>query len=367
MTISVPTLKQNRSQRSVRRNRRSRADVVWAIVSLFVLQIGFATALNTCLVNLDDGTTFASKSAQFRGQLENADQDSFVIAAFGSSRVMNGFDAAGMESQVSENRGGRTVVYNFGVPGGGNIYTFLSIEKLIQQGVRPDLILVEVYPILLRHGSEQDWFAGNEMRSKSFDNTERYGVKPVSRPWFEEWLFPWHTYRFFVLNRVAPALLPMDLRENWAQKADEHGWVSVDKQPVTETVDLQVAQFQRCIDEFDLSPDTCRAVRDTIALCKQNNIQCKLLWMPEPEGIRNGYRPDVESQITGFFDKLEAEFGVQRIIARDWVDDRGFYDTCHLNREGAVWFTQRLSNQAISNLPMDSIAGSGSFSSATLR
>lgn len=367
MAITVQHSNKNRSQRSVHRNRRSRADVVWAIASLLVLQLGFATAINTGLVQLDDGTTFASKSDQFQNQLTLVENDSLVVAAFGSSRIMNGFDAAGMENRLSEGRNGRTVVYNFGVPGGGNIYTFLSIEKLIAEGVRPDLILVEVYPILLRQGSEQDWFAGNEMRSKSFENAERYGIQTVSRPWYEEWLFPWHTYRFFVLNRVAPKLLPMDLRENWAQTSDEHGWVSVDKQPNLKTVDKQVEQFRQCIDEFELSPDTCRALRDTVAMCEQYNIQCKLLWMPEPEGIRNVYRPEVESQITEFFDKLQAEFGVQRIIARDWVNDDGFYDMCHLNREGATRFTNQLSTYALSNLPMKGIAGSPRLKSPTLR
>lgn len=367
MTLSFEPRKSNRSQRQDRRKRRSRADVVWAIASVFVLQLGFAIALNTGLVNLDDGTTFASKAVQFQDQLNLAGADSFVVAAFGSSRMMNGFDAAGMESRLDESYGGRTVVYNFGVPGGGNVYTCLSIEKLIEQGIRPDLILVEIYPILLRQGSEQDWFAANEMRSKSFENPERYGIKTVSRPWFEEWLFPWHTYRFFVLNRVAPKLLPMDLRENWAQNGDEHGWVSVDKLPELENSEKQVEQFQRCIDEFELSPDTCRAVRDTVALCQQNNIQCQLVWMPEPNGIRNGYSVKVESEITRFLDQLESEFGVQRIVARDWVNDKGFYDMCHLNRDGAVRFTQRLSSYALSNLPVEGVAGSTEMTSATRR
>ncbi len=200
------------------RQRNHRAEVVWAIISFLVLQIGFAASLKTGLIRLDGGTTFASKAAQFQQQLNLAEDNSLVVAAFGSSRIMNGFDAAGLERHLDQLRPQRHVVYNFGVAGGGNIYSFLSLEKLIAAGVKPDLILLEIYPALLRPGGEQQWFAANEMRSKSFENTERYGIKSVSRPWYQEWLFPWHTYRYFVLNQIAPKLLPMDLRENWRNR-----------------------------------------------------------------------------------------------------------------------------------------------------
>ena len=347
------TLKQKLPSPNVDRRRRRqrdhRAEVIWTLVSFLVLQFSFAISLKTGLVKLDRGTTFASKEAQFQRQLELAEKDAVVVAAFGSSRMMNGFDAASLERHLSEVREGQAVVYNFGVAGGGNIYSFLSLEKLIADGVKPDLILLEVYPGLLRPGGEQQWFAGNEMRSKSFENTERFGIKSVSRPWYQEWLFPWHTYRYFVLNQFAPKLLPMDLRENWAKQADEHGWIAVDHLPVEETVNKQLARLKGCFDAFELSPESTRAIRDTLTLCEQHDIGCRLVWMPEFEGVRQQYPPIVANKVNQFLSELESEFGVACVVARDWIDDNGFYDSCHLNRDGATRFTQQLASQTFNS------------------
>lgn len=335
------------ASRRLRRRRNHRAEVIWAILSFIGIQVAFAAAIKTELIQLDGGTTFASKSAQFHSRLENVGDNSFVVAAFGSSRMMNGFDAAGLEKSLTDVGNGETVVYNFGVPGGGNIYSYLSLEKLISTGIKPDLILVEVYPPLLRPNGEQEWFAGNEMRSKSFEQTERYGIEEVSRPWYQEWLFPWHTYRYYVLNRVAPKLLPMALRENWAQQADQHGWIAVDHLPREEKVTKQLNGFRGSFKAFELSPDSCRAVNDTLRLCELHNIQCKLIWMPEFERIREEYPTTVESVINEFLCNLKAEYGVDNIVARDWIDDNGFYDSCHLNRAGATRFTKQLTNQKL--------------------
>ena len=348
MNSSNQNSKYNHASRRLRRQRKQRAEVVWAIISFLLLQIGFAAAIKTELIELAGGTTFASKSAQFQNRLENAGEDAFVVAAFGSSRIMNGFNAAGLQSQIDGVHGGRTVVYNFGVPGGGNIYSHLSLETLIAAGIRPDLILVEVYPPLFRPGAELERFAKHETRFKSFDNTERYGIEPVSRPWYREWLFPWHTYRFFVLNRIAPKLLPMGLRENWTQQADGHGWIAVDHLPVEKKVNMQLKGFRSGLKAYELSPDSCRAVRDTLKLCEQHNIHCKLVWMPEFERIRQEYPAAVETKISEFLDSLKAEFGIDSIIARDWIDDNGFYDSCHLNRDGATRFTKLLVNKKLS-------------------
>ncbi len=356
--MKISTQKPNPALRRVHRQRHRRAEVVWAIISFLILQIGFAASIKTGLIRLDGGTTFSSKAAQFQQRLELADRDTLVVAAFGSSRIMNGFDAAGLERQLNQLRQNRHVVYNFGVAGGGNIYSYLSLEKLIAAGVKPDLILLELYPALLRPCGEQEWFASNEMRSKSFENTERYGIKSVSRPWYQEWLFPWHTYRFFVLNQIAPKLLPMELRENWAQQADEHGWIAVDHLPVEETVNKQLNRFRGCLDSFELSPDSCRAVRDTLRLCEQHRIQCKLVWMPEFTRIRKQYPPIVAVKINQFLQELETEFGVGSIVARDWIDDQGFYDSCHLNREGATRFTKRLAQKEFAMVPIEPIARS---------
>lgn len=340
------------------RQSQKRTEVYWALTAFFLLQFGLGVAIKTDTVKLGDGTTFAAKTEKFQNQLALMDDDPIIVLAFGSSRIMNGFDAGSLVTPISEASGRRAVVHNFGISGCGNIYSFLALEKLIAQGVEPDLVMVEFYPRFLVQGAEREWFQANEIRSRNFDKTERYGIEEVSRSWTEEWLAPWHTHRFNILNRVEPKLLPMKLRENWAQNSDEHGWIAVDRplQPVQ--LETQVERFQKTVSSFQLGGYSCQALKDTISLCQQHNIECALVWMPETRPIRNEYHPQMKSEVYEFLDELGRERGVQIVNSRDWVEDWGFYDSCHLNRNGAIQFTKQLSLQALPTLQTRAIARS---------
>ncbi len=312
---------------------------------LIVLQVGLAVAIKTGLVNLEDTTNFASKLRYFKKQLAASPEDVVVALAFGSSRVMNGFNAGGLAEQLGERTGHQALVYNFGVTGSGNIYSHLSLERIIDEGIRPDLVFVEVYPGFLVPNSESEWFKANELRSKNFENTQRYGIESVSRPWYSEWLASWHTYRFNILSCIAPKLLPMRLRENWAVEADAFGWVAVDRGLDRQLCEKQIQRFAQIADPYHIGGHSCQALRDTLVLCNQLGIQCVLIWLPEPEGIRKNYRPEIVPGIESFLADLRREYKFETVMSWDWVHDGGFYDSAHLNRRGAEEFTRRLAKR----------------------
>lgn len=325
-----------------RRVRTRRADLIWSIVMLLVLQVGFALAMRTGVVKLEDSTNFACKLNRFEAQLASSADDAFVALAFGSSRVMNGVDAGYLTDHLSSRAGRPAVAYNFGVMGSGNIYTYLSLEKIVNEGICPDLVFVEVYPRFLVQDSETKWFTANELRSKNFENTARYGIQPVNRPWYREWLASWHTYRFNILNCISPKMLPMKLRENWAVAADEFGWVAVDRALNHQHLEKQIDEFAKISGRYHLGGHSCQALKDTLALCRDKGIQCVLVWMPEPSGIRKNYRPEIVPAVESFLADLKQEFDFQTVMSRDWVPDAGFYDSTHMNRKGADEFTEKL-------------------------
>ncbi len=346
-----------------RRIRQKRADVQWAIAMFLILQIGFSLAIRAKMVRMEDSTTFASKFDRFQHQLDAASDDSFVALAFGSSRVMNGLDAGYLADRLSDKSGRPTIAYNFGVSGCGNIYAFLSLEKILHHGITPDVVFVEVYPGLLVPNAEKEWFRANELRSKNFENTERYGIQPVARPWYREWLASWHTYRFDVLNCISPKLLPMALRENWAQNADEHGWVAVDRHIDQHQNNNESSEPAKKQLDYHPGGSSCQALRDTLKLCRENGIECRLVWLPEPAAFRSIYYPESVDAICSFLSKLDQEFGFATIVSRDWVGEDGFYDITHLNQVGAKEFTGKLANEFLRASEREMVArdvGSGS-------
>ena len=104
-----------------------------------------------------------------------------------------------------------------------------------------------------------------------------------------------------------------------------------------------------------------------LTLCRELDIQCKLVWMPEYEEIRSQYHPFVESKVERFLAKLKQEFGVESIKAREWVDNLGFYDGFHLNRAGAKQFTQELFANALAKDESSRIARQPSVSTKVIR
>jgi len=339
--------KQSPKKSRQQRNRCRRSDVLWAIAFFLLLQFGLAGAIELGIVKLDDATTFATKARLLEEKLNQSQDQPFITLAFGSSRMMNGLDAGSLMEPLRNASGQTSIAYNFGISGCGNIYSFLALEKLINNGIRPDLVLIEMYPTFLTEGSERAWFKANEMRSKNFADTERYGIADVSRPLYQQWLLPWHTYRFNILNRFAPKLVPMSLRENWARRADEFGWIAVDKSLGRAKLEEQVQSFATGTQRFELGGHSCQALRDSIALCQANGIECGIVWMPEPAEIRNVYSDEMTDQVDAFVENLKSEFNMQFVNARDWIANEGFYDGCHLNRNGAMEFTSKLSSEAV--------------------
>src|SRR5205809_1665365 len=71
------------------------------------------------------------------------------VVMIGSSRTAFGLDSELVSDALSCQQGYPVVVYNFGLHGAGPCATMLSLRRLLEDGIRPDLLLVEVLPFRL--------------------------------------------------------------------------------------------------------------------------------------------------------------------------------------------------------------------------
>jgi hypothetical protein len=107
------------------------------------------------------------------------------------------------------------------------------------------------------------------------------------------------------------------------------------------------AHYGPSLADWNPGPAPARALRDTLALCRDRGIAVGLLLMPESSAFRALYSEPVRERLNAFLAGVCAEFGCPLIDAREWVDSAGFSDGHHLLRAAGVAFTDRLTTEAI--------------------
>jgi hypothetical protein len=324
--------------------------VVFAAVQVALLSMSAFTRTIT-----DPG--YADKERRLRRLEESAPAGAPRVVLLGTSRAGNGF-AAGRVQQAAAGAGRPAVVFNFGVPGGGPVTHLLYLRRLLADGHRPDLLLLEVLPPLLAETPdgphEVNLLSGDRLSREELDAVAAYGFPAgrVRRQWAEAAVAPLHAHRFKMVSRVSPDSLPWPLRCDWGRTEDPNGWSPANVKDLTpELVAYAVAatadQYGRLLERELPAGPAAAALRDTLALCRDESIPVALVIFPEGASFRALYPPQADVKLTRFLEGLRAEFGCPVIDARTWMADDRFLDGHHLRREAALAFTDRLAAEFI--------------------
>lgn len=343
-------------------NRRlthcARADVIWSLVLFAVGQIGLALAIEAWLPGLRD-PRYASRAGQLIRRTTGDAPRPLSIVMLGSSRVQDGFNASDLEAQISRELERPLVVFNFGIPAAGPVANLLHFERLIAAGVKPDLLLVEVAPMLMGGmgdvAQESGYFSADRLWRAELELVERYGLPAgeLRRQWWQNWFVPCHAHRAAIASRLFPDMLPPWLRLDGDRQVDASGWRLRNAQPLTAEdrrrgIEYAWKDFGVPLQTFQVCEAACRAQRDLLARCREQQIAAALIWMPEATLFQSWYPPTVEQDVREQLDALCQEFDIPLINARDWVADDDFVDGQHLRHVGAERFTERLAQKVLS-------------------
>src|SRR5262249_20750589 len=144
-----------------------------------------------------------------------------LVVALGSSRTQMGFRPAALPGD-----GDTLVAFNFGLVGAGPVTQLLCLRRLLDHGVRPDLLLVEVLPALLHQegpGTERAALNRNRLGWRDWRRVGAYfpGSRAEYRRWRRAQLAAWFTHRTGILSCWAPGLLPWEVRQDgWKRYTD---------------------------------------------------------------------------------------------------------------------------------------------------
>jgi hypothetical protein len=336
---------------AVRWTTRSRASFGWALLFFAAAQLLLAVAMERRVPQWRD-REYGWKLARLRQRLARHPGRPLALM-LGSSRTVYGFQAGCCDALRGP--GGEPFVgFNFGVAAAGPLREYLCLQSLLDEGVRPGLLLVEVLPPLLNEPGpdrvcEENWLYVPSLAAADVLRLRPYDSRPgrLLRTWLRSRLVPWHAHRARLLEGWSR---PWHSREEGAgplARMDRSGWIAPEWERVGDEkrrreTERARRQYAGAFADFRLGGGPAQALRDLLARCRAEQIRVALVLMPEGTTFRGWYPPGMEAAVRHFLEQLQDGYGVAVIDARRWVDDEDFWDAHHLLPAGAAAFSRRL-------------------------
>ncbi len=268
-----------------------------------------------------------------------------LLVALGSSRTEQGFRPSRLQSSGP-------MFYNLARGGSSPLLYLVTLRRLLADGVRPDGLLVEVFPPALVEGEESAIVYKPTLRD--WPLLRRYPFQTRTwTAWLQDRLLLWYKYRSGFLASLAPELLPAQARWGehlWDYRGGE--WRSVGERiSIQERRRLIVdarRRYARSLNHFRIDADADRALRELLDTCRAQDIAVVLFLMPESDEFRAWYPPEARRRLSAYLAALQNEYGLASIDARDWFDKGEFSDGHHLLKRSAVTFTHRFAREVVS-------------------
>jgi hypothetical protein len=341
--------------RPANRRKAPRA-LAWGLALFAAVQLGLGLA-SELYPRIRD-PLYGDKLVKLKQRLPDSGRPPTVVM-LGSSRTGLAFHGKRVEEHLAAELGRPAVAFNYGIPASGPVTHLVYLNRLLADGVVPDLLLVEVLPSMLADipaaPLERNWFYADRLTYAEQDLVIRHGYPAgeVRERWWKSVLVPGYTLRFQVMSRLAPSWIPWQLRFDWSRGADECGWgttvtQSIAADDLAKGVARARAEYAPVLADLHPGGPSARALEELLTVCRQRGVPVRLVLMPEGSVFRTYYGPGVNDRLTAFLADLTDRAGLPPVTdARGWLPDDAFYDSHHMFAAGAEAFTDRLTREVI--------------------
>jgi hypothetical protein len=330
----------------------------WGAATFVVAQLALAVGFHRWLPESRD-PAYGAKVKQLHDRLRQSSTPPELVVMLGSSRTAYGFDGSLLEADLSADAGRPVIVYNLGRMGGGPIAESVYLQRLLADGIRPTLLLVEVPPyVLSREGSAHE---AESLQVGPLDPIERellHRLGEEAEDGLPQWVdraVPIYSRRRVILYKLSPSLLGRDVRamcrSQWWRQLNASGWSPLERPGAHQAIEDAhmrsaeplIARLQGIQPSDDLP--ACRALEYVVQLAHQERIPVALVVMPEGPRLRQAYPEASWDRIWAYLQDLGARSGSPVINAREWIAAEDFADPDHLGPSGARLFTERLGRE----------------------
>jgi hypothetical protein len=330
------------------RRRKARATVFCGVGFVLAALLGMAAAVETAAPHWRD-PEYGHRLRQVRA-LRAAHPGRPLVVALGSSRTQMGVSPADMGLADEP---GSPLVYSFGRSGAGPLLQHLTFRRLLDDGVKPDFLLLEIFPaVLVADGPAEGQLRDHIPRLSAGDlrRLAPYCDDPAAlrRAWTESRANSWYSLRLTLMSHWLPGWLPWPHRFDfqWTM-LDARGWNPhpCDVVPAAERskgTDRVRRLYQPMLADYRIGRTTDRVLRDLLGDCRSAGIPAALYLTPEGPAFASWYTPAARAAVDAYVAGLSAEYGVPVFDAAGGFAEDEFADSHHLLKRGAARFSREL-------------------------
>jgi hypothetical protein len=326
----------------MRRKRSARRSIVWGLVCW----LGLSTVVLVHAQVARPDVIAPGFYHRFRAlrQRHQEQRDRPLWLVMGSSRLGLGYLPEDV-GPVLDPQGRRVMTFNFSHNGLGPVLQNIHLKRLLREGLRPDLVVLEVMPMYLHletaHFMTRFVLCSELPTAASYLDARGVARNALRRqleiyPRAMRVLFPNELLHFVRMDPTA------EMSPTLVLGGAEHLHDSVSATDRQAQMGLQYTAYSRQTDTFHITAGAEEALRDSLAFCRREQIDAVLLLSPETASFCRMYPAGAEAEVGAFVRRLGEQAGVQVIDARSWLAEEETYDGHHPLRHGARKFTARL-------------------------
>jgi hypothetical protein len=261
--------------------------VLSGLILFLLVQLGLAVSIESVLPEVRD-PVYGCRLDCIRRRLRTAPVKPWTVMMLGSSRTQLAFRIGkGEENAWSETLGHPVAAFNFGVPGGASLTELLTWRRLRRDGVRPNLLLIEVLPAYLA-GPSWDYGEGflptDRLAWQDLPLIERYAGNPRKNlrcDWLESWPMACYNHRLSLMRLVVPSLLPAAYQLKEDAALEDSGAPRFVDVPVTSEQRRRATQvasddYHARFGGFHLGGPQCQALRELLVSSSRKG--CRSQW-----------------------------------------------------------------------------------------
>jgi hypothetical protein len=272
-----------------------------------------------------------------------------VVVFLGSSRVMYGFDPefAGDDS---------TALFNFGVAGGGSFIQGVFYDRLTADGIRPDVLFVEVMPAFYNSAGvrmlDTSMLDGARLTAGECSDLLGSAERPNGplRRWAQARALPIHRHQAELRDRTGLDAPRGGATPGWLRHGIGPSGFRAKSPALAERAELTALahkQYDPFYTDFRLAEKMYARLLATIRRAQDNGVRVVLVVMPEGTEFRRLYSPAATAGVDALLKRLREETGAPLVDTRDWLPDDAFYDQHHTTPEGAAAFGTRFRHDVL--------------------
>jgi hypothetical protein len=341
--------------------------VLWTVVSFFTAQFIAGLALDHWILSV----RFPTAGHLFT-QLQSWPRPPDIVC-FGSSRFAGDIQPEVLNVLLGKSLARPPRVFNAAVAAGDVLVADWLLERMLRQGYRPAVVVVEVCPENLARNCA--WLEGQALRQMTwrdlgahFPDVLAYSHKPMLLVGAR--VVPMYQFRLQICRYLE------DLVTSWSGgQPDPPVGVCVNSPPPPEATFTQVApavldlaclaaaadpippdlparwepslELIRWLNNYQVGGVMPQALERLLGRCRAHGIAVVLIGAPVSTVHRNAYTPQITAAYRSYLRALERSYGCHFYDYQDRVPDGFFVDHHHVSPRGGEFFSRLLAREVL--------------------